>query len=89
MSNEMRMATQKHSNRELVGLEEAARILGGVSIWTLRQWAYKGKISSHKLSTRLMFDRAELDRVITESERPRLQRLHAGDAEPAAKHAAA
>jgi hypothetical protein len=67
------MANQKgNGNRELVGLEEAARILGGVSIWTLRSWAYKGKVASHKLSTRLMFDRAELDRVISESERPRL-----------------
>lgn len=64
-------------NRELVGLDEATHILGGLSPWTLRAWAYKGKVASHKMGTRLMFDRAELDRVISESERPR---LHADDA---------
>jgi Helix-turn-helix domain len=74
------MANQKgKANRELVGLDEAARILGGLSPWTLRSWAYSGRISSHKISTRLMFDRAELDRIIPESERPRLHVEDAGE----------
>jgi excisionase family DNA binding protein len=67
------MTIQKRTaNRELVGVDQAAAILGGLSPWTLRAWAYKGTLASHKIGTRLMFDRAELDRFIAESERPRL-----------------
>ena len=42
----------------------------GLSEWTLRKWAYSGKVASIKLSTRLLFDKAELDRVLTENNRP-------------------
>lgn len=59
--------------RQLISVDNAARILG-LSHWTLRQWATKGIIASHRVSTRLMFDRCELDRVIRESERPRLSK---------------
>ncbi len=45
----------------------------GLSPWTLRRWAYAGRISSHKLGTRLMIPQSEIDRLITESERPRLE----------------
>lgn len=65
-------------NRQLAGLEESCKILGNLSPWTLRGWAYKGKIASHKVGSRLMFDRAELDRFIKETERPRLVRVKAG-----------
>jgi excisionase family DNA binding protein len=60
-------------HRQLIGVDEAAHNLG-LSPWTLRAWAYKGKIASHKVSTRLMFDRAEVERVISDSERPRVIR---------------
>ena len=62
-------------NRQLIGVEEAAHNLG-ISPWTLRSWAYKGKVASVKISTRLLFDRAEIERVICEHERPRLEVAH-------------
>ena len=46
----------------------------GLSPWTLRRWAYDGKIASHKLGTRLMIPQSELDRLISESFRPRFRR---------------
>ena len=58
-------------SRQLIGVDEAAHNLG-LSPWTLRAWAYKGKIASVKISTRLLFDKAEIARVIAENERPRL-----------------
>ena len=57
----------------MVSVEEGAHLLGDISPWTLRSWAYKGLVASHKIGTRLMFDRAEIDRVINESERPRVR----------------
>jgi predicted site-specific integrase-resolvase len=57
--------------RQLLDVYTAARILG-LSHWTLRNWAYRGVVASHKISTRLMFDEAEIQRVIRESERPAL-----------------
>lgn len=63
------MDGSKH-NRQLVSVNEAAQILG-ISHWTLRGWANRRMIASHKMSTRLMFDREEIDRVIRETERPR------------------
>ena len=65
------MAVIAQSNRRLVNIRTASEILG-LSHWTLREWAYKGKIASHKVSNRLLFDTVELDRIINESERPRL-----------------
>jgi excisionase family DNA binding protein len=56
----------------LVSVKTAAEILG-VSIWTIRMWAYSGKICSHKLGKRLMVSTAEIDRIVTESVRPRLE----------------
>jgi excisionase family DNA binding protein len=45
----------------------------GLSVWTVRLWAYNGKIASHKLGSRLMVSQSEMDRVISESERPRVR----------------
>jgi excisionase family DNA binding protein len=45
--------------------------LVGLSIWTIRQWAYSGKISSAKLGSRLMIPATELDRLMEETMRPR------------------
>ena len=55
--------------RKLFGVNEAAEILG-FSPWTLRSWAYSGKIASHKVSTRLMFSKQDLDDLIQTSRRP-------------------
>jgi len=58
----------------LISTHEAALRLG-LSRWTLRDWCYRGRISSYKLGKtkmgRLMVSEAEIDRVIAESERPR------------------
>ena len=44
----------------------------GLSHWTIREWCYRGKLASHKIGTRLMVPQSEIDRIITESLRPRL-----------------
>jgi len=59
------------TNHQLLTVKEAAGVLG-LSVWTLRGWAYAGKISSHKLGKRLMVSREELNRILAETERPRL-----------------
>lgn len=52
-----------------MGVKDASQYMG-LSEWTLRKWAYAGKVASIKLSTRLLFDKEELDRVLTENTRP-------------------
>jgi excisionase family DNA binding protein len=56
----------------LLSVKDAAAELG-LSIWTLRAWAYSGRIGSHKVGNRLMIAPEEINRIVTESERPRLQ----------------
>ena len=55
---------------DLVDVSVAAQRLG-LSHWTLRAWAGKGRIGSHKLGRRLLFSPSELDRIVREGERPR------------------
>jgi excisionase family DNA binding protein len=55
--------------RQRMGVKDASHYMG-LSEWTLRKWAYAGKVASIKLSTRLLFDKAELDKVLTENTRP-------------------
>jgi excisionase family DNA binding protein len=57
---------------KLLTIQDAAHLLG-LSVWTLRGWAYAGRISSHKLGKRLMVSQGELDRIVAETERPRLK----------------
>lgn len=45
----------------------------GVSRWTWRRMAYDGRIASVKLGTRLLIPLAEIERVLREGTRPRLQ----------------
>jgi hypothetical protein len=57
--------------RRLVGLAEAATYLG-VSPWTVRSLQWDGRLPRVNLSRRLLFDLADLDRLVeTEKERPR------------------
>lgn len=65
------LSTQEMPQR-LVPVKEWARIMG-ISVWTARQWAYSGKIASHKLGTKLSIPVAEIDRILEETERPALQ----------------
>jgi hypothetical protein len=48
-----------------------AETLTGVSKWTWRSYAYKGRIESVKISDRLLIPLKEIRRVITEGTRPR------------------
>jgi excisionase family DNA binding protein len=63
---------------QLYGVDAAAAMLG-LSVWTLRSWAYSGKIASHKIGNRLLISAEELAKIVQESERPRIAR---NDREP-------
>ncbi|TCK75876.1 helix-turn-helix domain-containing protein [Acidipila rosea] len=62
---------QTINQHQFLTVQQGAERLN-VSVWTLRSWAYAGRIASHKFGSRLMISRQELDRIIRESERPRL-----------------
>jgi predicted site-specific integrase-resolvase len=47
--------------------------LAGLSVWTVRQWAYTGRVASVKLGTRLMIPTGEIDRLIEENLRPQVE----------------
>jgi hypothetical protein len=49
----------------------AARL--GVSVWTARGWCYKGTVASVKIGSKLLVPVGEVDRIIAENMRPRLQ----------------
>lgn len=57
---------------KLIGVDKAEAIYG-VSRWTLRRWAYDGKISSTKLGKRLLIPVAELERLVEEGTRQALK----------------
>jgi excisionase family DNA binding protein len=57
--------------RRLLPVKVAAERLG-VSIWHVRVLAYRGRISSHKIGVRLMISEDEVNRIIVETERPRV-----------------
>jgi excisionase family DNA binding protein len=46
----------------------------GLSAWTIRRWAYDGKISSVKLGKRLLIPVAALEKLVNENTRPALER---------------
>ena len=56
---------------KLYPVKIAAQLLG-VSIWTIRQAAYRGEVASAKIGAKLLIPASEIDRVVTESTRPRL-----------------
>lgn len=58
---------------KLISVQGAAAALG-ISVWTVRAWCYCGRISSHKLGKRLMVAQDELNRILAETERPRLEK---------------
>ena len=59
---------------QLIGVVDGAKKLG-ISMWTLRAYAYKGTVASVKIGTRLMFEESELDRYIAENTRPRFHAM--------------
>lgn len=48
----------------LYSVEEAARILGGLSKYTIEAWLSKGKLRRTKVGRRTMIRESELQRVI-------------------------
>lgn len=59
------------TNRVLLPVKAAAKRLG-LSVWGVREMAYSGRCASHKIGNRLMIASDEIDRIIAESERPRV-----------------
>jgi excisionase family DNA binding protein len=57
---------------KLITVQDAAAMLG-LSVWTLRNWCYRGLVSSNKLGSRRMLPTTEVDRIIAETRRPRLE----------------
>jgi excisionase family DNA binding protein len=48
----------------LLSVEEAARLLGGISKWTVYAWCSQGKLHKTKVGRRTMLRQSELARVI-------------------------
>lgn len=57
---------------EFLSVKEAAEVTG-LSPWTWRAWAYKGKVASVKAGRRLLIPRAEIDRTLREGYRPAIE----------------
>jgi excisionase family DNA binding protein len=55
--------------REYISVAEASRVTS-LSGWTLRHWAYEGRIASVKIGSRLLLPVKELRRVLAEHTRP-------------------
>jgi Helix-turn-helix domain len=56
----------------LLGLEDAEASTG-ISRYTWRRWAYDRKVSSVKLGKRLLIPVSEIDRLIAEGMRPKIE----------------
>jgi excisionase family DNA binding protein len=48
----------------LVSVEEAARLLGGISKWTVHAWLSQGRLRRVKVGSRTMIRESELQEVI-------------------------
>ena len=57
-------------NTSVIKVQEFAKRLQ-ISVWTARQWAYRGKISSCKAGKLLLIPTSEISRLIGEGTRPR------------------
>lgn len=51
---------------KLLSVEEAARVLGGISKWTIHAWLSHGKLQRTKVGSRTMIRESELLKVIEE-----------------------
>jgi excisionase family DNA binding protein len=56
---------------EYLGVEQAAA-LTSMSIWFWRRKAYNGVITSVKIGRRLLIPRTEIDRMVAENTKPRV-----------------
>jgi hypothetical protein len=69
------------SSQRLQSIKDFAANIG-ISVWTVRGWAYSGRIASVKLGARLMIPTTELDRLIEENLRPAIGRTQRGVTSP-------
>jgi excisionase family DNA binding protein len=56
------------SLEELVSVSEAARILGGISRWTVHSWLAQGRLRRVKIGSRTMLKQSDLERFIQKGE---------------------
>jgi excisionase family DNA binding protein len=56
---------------DLLSVEEVAKLLR-VSQWTVRLWAHDGRFQWYKLGSRMLIDRQDLTRYVSEHQRGRL-----------------
>lgn len=63
------------TTQRLLSVKDFGALLG-VSLWTVRGWAYKGRVASVKLGARMMIPTTELERLITENLRPTVSPDH-------------
>jgi excisionase family DNA binding protein len=70
-TKEVNPITPVSPNQRLLSVKDFGALLG-VSLWTIRAWAYKGRVASVKLGARMMIPTTELDRLIAENLRPTL-----------------
>lgn len=61
----------KHIAPEYIGVDEA-EIMTGRSRWSWRKDAYSGRIASCKVGRRLLLPLAEVNRIMAEGMRPRI-----------------
>lgn len=54
---------------QLISLDSAAGLLG-LSIWTLRQWAQAGKITSYKLGRRRLVAFSDIEALVSQARQP-------------------
>lgn len=50
----------------LLSVEETAKRLGNISIWTVRAWLSQGKLLRTKVGSRTMIRESELQKVIND-----------------------
>ena len=65
------MAGKEEKRKRLVGATGGGEY-AAVSPWTLRREAYKGRITSYKIGTRLLFDLNDIDEWLDKGRRPAL-----------------
>jgi predicted site-specific integrase-resolvase len=63
------MKTAEATSSNVVRIKEFADRMQ-ISIWTARQWAYRGKISSCKAGKHLLVPSSEIVRLVAENMRP-------------------
>jgi hypothetical protein len=55
-----------------MGVDDA-EIMSGLSRWTWRKYAYEGRVASTKVGRRLLIPVTEIERIMAEGLRPRVE----------------